>query len=90
MVIKPPPPAIESTKPAAKAATPRMTTVWVARSNIGWLREGLLASGKMWCVRTTADPFAQGRFRATYAKRAATRLALLFYACRYLKTAAHF
>ncbi|WP_292639885.1 hypothetical protein, partial [Mesorhizobium sp.] len=37
-----------------------------------------------------ADPFAQGRFRATYAKRAATRLALLFYACRYLKTAAHF
>jgi hypothetical protein len=69
MVIKPPPPAIESTKPAAKAAAPRMTTVWVKKSNIGWLREGVPASGKIWRVRTTADPFAQDRFRATYSRR---------------------
>ncbi|RWB31212.1 MAG: hypothetical protein E5W13_15865 [Mesorhizobium sp.] len=55
-----------------------MTTVWVKKSNIGWLREGVPTSGKIWRVRTTADPFAQDRFRATYAKRAATRLALLF------------
>src|SRR4051794_14323489 len=35
MVISPPPPAIESTKPAAKAAKASMMTVWVARSSIG-------------------------------------------------------